>query len=278
MNELELIVFHVGFGLSVALIERPANYVTLIDLGRSSGFTPLKYLALKRRLRPDVLYITHPHSDHLADVATALDTHFSPDAICYQPYDWNDVAAREKPECRWMIGDFRQLIGAVPSREYAGQARLQYWRYRPAEARKQFGDARYVNASSLFLIYTWRDFKIAIAGDQETDVLEHFVGTADFARAAKSADLLIAPHHGHKNGFSSLWASVIGKPYLTLISVQDRDPHVDSRYSKPDFSRGMKFDGETRYALTTRNDGNIFTNMWYEGDQPKWRFHWESSL
>lgn len=33
MNQLELRVFNVGHGLSVALVERPENYVTLIDLG-----------------------------------------------------------------------------------------------------------------------------------------------------------------------------------------------------------------------------------------------------
>src|SRR5436853_3267105 len=114
MNMLELILFQVGHGLSLALIEHPNNYVTLVDLGADSGFTPLKYLALCRRLRPDVVYITHPHADHIADVGTAIKDHFRPDAIYYQDYDWNDVAAREKPECQWLVQKFQEMIATVP--------------------------------------------------------------------------------------------------------------------------------------------------------------------
>ena len=42
IHELELIVFNVSHGLSVALIERPENYVTLIDLGASDEVSPLE--------------------------------------------------------------------------------------------------------------------------------------------------------------------------------------------------------------------------------------------
>lgn len=76
MNQLELLVFNVGHGLSVALVEKPENYVTLIDLGAETGWTPLKFIALKLKLKPDVLYITHPHADHLDDVETALEDDF----------------------------------------------------------------------------------------------------------------------------------------------------------------------------------------------------------
>ncbi len=57
MNKLELILFNVGHGLSVALIEHPENYVTLIDLGSESSFSPLVYLGRERRLRPDILLL-----------------------------------------------------------------------------------------------------------------------------------------------------------------------------------------------------------------------------
>ena len=96
MERLELIVFHVGHGLSVALIEKPANYVTLVDLGASSGFTPLKELRLRFQVKPDLLYITHPHADHLDDVETALNRTFAPLAINFQDYDWDDVKKRER--------------------------------------------------------------------------------------------------------------------------------------------------------------------------------------
>lgn len=279
MNELELILFRVGHGLSVALIEKPSNYVVLIDLGADIGFTPLKFLSLKRRLRADVLYITHPHADHLVDVATALDSHFAPHAIHAQTdYDWNDVASREKPECRQIIRSYQRLLRELPRGNYSGHGSLTYWCYRPADARRIFGDQKYVNASSLFIIYKWKDFKIAVAGDHESDVMEHFVDTKEFAAAAAGADILIAPHHGHTNGFCGTWCAAVGQPYVTLISVQERDQHLDPRYSNGAFAKGVHVGEKLRQRLTTRLDGNIVVNMYYQEGKPTWSFSTQYSL
>lgn len=273
MDKLDLRVFNVGHGLSVALIERPANYVTLIDLGASSGFTPLKYLALTMKLKPDVLYITHPHADHLYDIETALDLNFRPLGLYYQDYEWDDVKKREKKELAYKVEKFRELTKVVPRKEYGGAASLTAWRYDPASARQQFGDATYINNSSLFIVYKWRDFKISITGDLESDGMEGTLSSKDFCASAKGTDILIPPHHGHTNGFPSEWVAKVGKPHFSVISVQERDQHVDGRYSTPEFARGIQFDGKTRYRLTTRSDGNIAVEMWYGSDGgAKWNF------
>ncbi len=273
MDKLELMVFNVGHGLSVALVERPSPYITLIDLGADTGFTPLKYLRLKLHLQPDVLYITHPHADHLDDVETALDQNFRPVALYYQDYDWADVKRRERPQLGYKIDDFRELIRILPKKSYAGSGSLREWRFTPENAKKAFGETSYVNNSSLFLIYSWRDFKISIAGDQESSAMEGLLQSAEFVKQAAKTDILIPSHHGHKNGFPTGWVGKIGKPHITIISVQERDPSVDSRYSKTEFARGVNIGGVARNMLTTRADGNILVTMWYGTDgSPKWSF------
>ncbi|MBZ5696770.1 MAG: hypothetical protein LAN36_15600 [Acidobacteriia bacterium] len=273
MNKLELVVFNVGHGLSVALIERPENYVTLVDLGAETGFTPLKYLSLNMKLRPDVLFITHPHADHLDDVETALDARFSPLGLHFQIYDWQDVKKREMKDLAYKVDDFLKLQKQVSFRNYGGSARLTAWRYTPEGARKSFGETSYVNNSSLFLVYVWRDFKITIAGDLESDGMAGMVGTKTVQEAALSTDILIPSHHGHKNGFPTEWIEKMGKPYVSIISVQERDKSVDSRYNSSEFARGIQFNGETRYSLTTRKDGNIMITMWYGSDGgARWSF------
>jgi beta-lactamase superfamily II metal-dependent hydrolase len=270
---LELRVFNVGHGLSVALIEKPENYVTLVDLGAETGWTPLKFMKLTLKVFPDLIYITHPHADHLDDVETALDQNFRPLGLFYQTYDWEDVKRREKKELAYKVDKFLELQKRVPSRSYAGSASLNSWRYTPEDAKKWFGDATYVNNSSLFLVYKWKDFKIAIAGDLESDGMTGMVGTQSVQDAAKATDILIPAHHGHKNGFPTEWVEKMGKPYVSIISVQERDKSVDSRYNSSDFARGISFNAETRYSLTTRTDGNILVTMWYGTDQrAKWRF------
>ncbi len=273
MNQLDLRVFNVGHGLSLALIEKPENYITMIDLGAETGWTPLKFMVLNLKLRPDVLYITHPHADHLEDVETALDANFRPLGLHYQVYDWADVKKREKRELAYKVDDFLKLQSRVPFSYYAGQASFQYWRYTPDDAKKLFGDATYVNNSSFFFVYKWKHFKIAFTGDLESDGMAGMIATKAVQEAANATDILIPSHHGHKNGFPTQWVEKIGKPYVSIISVQERDASVDSRYNSSNFAQGIPFGGKTRYSLTTRTDGNILVTMWYGADQkPTWRF------
>ncbi len=273
MERLELIVFNVGHGLSVALIERPENYLTLIDLGCSDDFSPFEYLLNTMKLYPDILYITHPHGDHLRDIGSVISSKQQPTYIDVQNYDWKDVEQREKKELKETLNSYISYINRAKRGSYSGSASLKYWRYPPADAKKTFGETTYINNSSLFLIYTWNSFKIAIPGDLHSDVVENFIEYEEFKNAALGTDLLIAPHHGHKEGFTSLWGEKIGKPYLTLVSVQENDQHIASGYSKPDFARGIYIDGKTRYILTTRQDGHIKVTMYYDQQKkPMWNF------
>jgi hypothetical protein len=220
-----------------------------------------------------VLYITHPHADHLDDVETALEEKFRPLGLYYQTYDWEDVKKREKKELAYKINDFLRLQGKVPLRTYAGSAELKSWAYTPQVAEKHFGDATYVNNSSLFFVYKWKDFKIAIAGDLESDGMAGMVGTKEVQVAARGTYILVPPHHGHKNGFPTEWVEKIGKPHVSIISVQERDKSVDSRYNSSDFANGVPFGGETRYSLTTRTDGNILVTMWFDANgKATWSF------
>lgn len=277
MNSLDLRVFNVGQGLSVALVEKPENYVTLVDLGSNTGFTPLKHMVLNLKLpKPNVLYVTHPHADHINDVETALDTKFQPSGINYQTYDWDDVKGREKPELRYKVDKFKELIGKVPFRYYGGSAKVEVFRYTPQDAKKNWGDASYVNNSSYFLVYTWRDFKISIAGDLESDGMKAMVASDNVQKEAKGTYILIPSHHGHTNGFPTEWVTKMGKPHVSIISVQSRDLSVDSRYSSPDFAQGVKWnsEGKISYTLTTRSKGHILVQMSYgQSGKSQWSFN-----
>lgn len=278
MDKLELILFNVGHGLSVALIEHPVNYVTVVDMGSEDNFSPLYFLLNERRLRADILYVTHPHGDHLSDIEIASDSACRPDFLHYQDYDWEDVAKREKPELRKNLTKYQHLIKTVPKGDYNGGGIMTPWRWSPEDAKTSFGEPTYINNSSLFLIYTWKDFKIAIAGDHMTVAMESLCAYDKFKESAKGTDILIAPHHGHSEGYTSMWPTEIGKPYITLISAQTRDSSVASGYSKESFARGCNVNGKIRYSLTTRDDGTIFVEMWYDNEKPTWSFKTETEM
>jgi len=266
MDRLELIMYNVGHGLAISLIEYPEKYVTQIDLG-SGDFSPLQYLSDTRRLRTDWLYITHPHADHLSDIQKAQ-IHY-PNNIQFIDYDWDDVERREKPEQRWILHEFYKLARLTSRGDYGGKADLKYYYWGPEKAKRMFGESNYINNSSLFIIYTWGEFKISICGDLETEALEQLISDLKVKNDAKNSDILVASHHGHLKGYTSKWPLILGKPYFTLISVQSRDSYVANGYSSPDFARGILVGGTRRYRFTTR-DGNIVVGMWYEDSKPRW--------
>jgi hypothetical protein len=182
------------------------------------------------------------------------------------------VKNREKRELAYKVDKFKELIAAIPNKNYGGSASLEAWRYTPQCAKKHFSATNYVNNSSLFIVYKWRGFKISVAGDLESDGMAAMVASEEFQASARGSYILIPSHHGHVNGFPAEWVSRMGKPYVSIISVQERDPCVDSRYFSPEFARGVSFGGKTRYALTTRADGGIEVEMWHDDDKAKWNF------
>ena len=273
MEKLELIMYNVGHGLAISLIEYPDKYVTQIDLGSDYNFSPLRYLSQSRQLRPDILYITHPHGDHLSDIENAFVPQFHTNYLHYQEYDWNDVESREKPERRHLIKLLRELTRSVPSGGYQGGGSVKVWRCTPENAASTFSQSSYINNSSLCIIYRWKAFKISIFGDLESTAMERLINYKDFQNDANNTYILIAPHHGHVQGYTSDWPVVLGKTYVNLISVQSRDSNIASGYSSNDFAKGITFAGKTRRRLTTRNDGTIVATMYYGSDsRPKWSF------
>jgi beta-lactamase superfamily II metal-dependent hydrolase len=268
MDKLELLLFDVGHGLSLALIERPENYVTVIDLGSNDNFSPLEYLSSTLKLRTDVLFITHPHGDHLSDIDNALKQQYKPNGVIFQTYDWNDVKNKEKKDRQKLIDSYVKLIENNGIKEYNGYAELRYWYYTPENSKNYFGETSYVNNSSLFIIYKWQNFKIAIPGDLETKAMDSFCEDKEFVEFAKNSDVLITPHHGHKQGYCNNWVEKIGKPYITLISIQTRDQNIATQYQSSNFAKGIRLKDGVAYSMTTRSHGNIKISM----DKDGWNF------
>ena len=78
----------------------------------------------------------------------------------------------------------------------------------------------------------------------------------------KGLSVLVAPHHGLESGYPKCLFELLGdnKPEIILISEKTQSENsgsVDKRYQDGTSSKGVLFDGKTRYSLTTRNDGHI---------------------
>ena len=274
MEKLQLKVFNVGHGLSIMFRELPEEYITLIDLGADNQTSPLEYLR-KRKLKADQIFITHPHGDHISEIEKLLIPCYRPNGFNIQEYDWDDVVNREQDYLKEKVRTIKKVKAVIPNKSYSGNASFDFWCYKPEVAKENFGESNYINNTSIGGIFTWKHFKIAILGDLETDALNAFCKFDKFVSLAKNTDIFIAPHHGHESGFPELWVEKIGKPYITIASIKESDPHICKKYNSSDFNKGLKINDEMRYCLTTRSDGTITVDMYYSNNEPKWKFSFE---
>jgi len=84
-------------------------------------------------------------------------------------------------------------------------------------------------------------------------------------------DILVAPHHGHPNGFCSEWFDNTGPTrYFNIVSErtarrgeQSGQTQVDSRYSQREFSLGQN--QHDRRMFSTRTDGSVLVWIGQDG-------------
>ncbi len=153
-------------------------------------------------------------------------------------------------------------------------------------------DQEYANSLSIVLYMSYCGLTILIPGDITPDAFELILkgkcekrftdynrkmteekrrlwaqGTSDQPNLGtllkkKGLTVLVAPHHGLESGYPKCLFDLLEdkKPEIILISEKPQSENsgsVDKRYQDGTCSKGVTFDGKTRYSLTTRNDGHI---------------------
>jgi beta-lactamase superfamily II metal-dependent hydrolase len=243
-----------------------------VDLGGDAAFSPLDYLQTRMSLSPDVLYITHPHGGHIHEVRRMVSRTRWPNCVCAQSYDWKNLLLKEKMEHRETLATYVAYLQKAKHGKYAGHGKMVCRSYDPIKAQSQFKEDQYLDNSSQFLIYSWRDFKISIAGDLYKNALESYIQYEPFQVEAQKTDILIAPHHGSEEGFTWLWPIKIGKPQMTIISNYGKEYKTAEGYFSSDYSTGVYMGGEFCHAVTTKDRGHIRVKMYYKGKDPAWNY------
>lgn len=286
MATLRLIVFKVSRGLCVFL-KTPNSYGVMIDCGRDYNFSPACWIA--NNLSTTLNYynerllswfvVTHPHDDHVADIANVRK--YLPPAILvrHKNYDWSQVlnppdgdpSLNAEKYHAWQQ-TYNQPVLVEPNLGCA----FQRFALSPREASQlNTGSQHILNNSSFVCVFTWPCssyglWKVVVCGDNEINGLRTLLKIGQFREAVRGAHFFITPHHGHNSGFCPELFEVMGKPLCNITSERAGDSSVAREYST--LARGVKFRGETRCHLTTRCDGHISVTM---GDDLDFRFNWE---
>lgn len=274
---LEMTLWDVDHG-SACYIKTPTGRHITIDLGvgdMSSGqsFSPLRHLRFtKGILDLDWLVITHPHRDHLDDIANLGLVNLKM-LLANRSISANYVTAGNKPQDAGIVDEYQALLsrftGTVGLVESTSNA--AYWGCTIEYFTPVYSGPN-LNNYSLVVIVSFAGTKIVIPGDNEAASWESLLANPMFVEAIKGTTIFVASHHGRESGY---YAPLFNHftPLLVLISDTNHgSTSVTGNYSQRatgwhvTSKRTGLVSAEPRKSLTTRNDGTIFLKCFVGAD------------
>lgn len=239
----------------------------LYDIGTKSDKSICKHLKnryLTSGGNLDYLVITHPHIDHIADLENLSTYGIEPKVLSRtkeafpllnMPTDGHSQISL-KNKANSMNSQYNCPIDyekhpVNPS--FNGGVTIKS--FYPSVMGDEIND---VNNFSIVTVLEYGGFKIVLTGDNPCNKLIEMLNQLDFKNAIKDATVLLAPHHGRDGEFCKEFVEAVN-PSLTVISDKpiQHETQECSAQKYYNATRGVNWNGQTRYVFTTRKDGTI---------------------
>lgn len=298
---VEFYLFDVGDGQSAALKLENDEWC-IFDVGSTAEFSPIEWIAHKyiHENKTSSMFniytpikfnfikatISHLHGDHLRDCISLFE---------YSPMYLRTVSSHDKSYLNDVVESNTEdsikhiSLFLKESQSYGPQyLQLEYGGVLVSElslpidmARALGGAANSrINNTSIVTRIDANGNSILLCGDLESHAWEYVLNRKDdygriWQSHVRNVNILIAPHHGHKSGYS-VELLKLAQPQVVLISAKSRDPHVDTRYSG-ELITGMNIEGKDVKYMTTRDKGHIKiaiqpNKILYDLGELKWTF------
>lgn len=274
----EFYLFDVDHGQSAAL-RLPNGRWCIFDLGCTASFSPVRWIAARNTLssplsqallcQPAFRFfkatVSHLHGDHLGDWPnlTIYGSDFIRTVQPDQAYisDCRGSNTSQSFPAVYRFSEYvSQNFSGVYTPNYGGVSIGEL--SLPVEVARGIGgdaNARVNNASIVTRIEA-NGITILLCGDMTKEAWEAIIADqGEYGLAwrpfLRNVDILVAPHHGHRSGYSTELLN-LARPSVVLVSVVSKDSNVDTRYSHTPV-RGIRI-GSTDYSyISTRQKGHI---------------------
>lgn len=254
MSNLKISVLDVGHG-DFIYAESPKGHTLVIDCGLDGGdVSPAKFLSRVSTI--DELQISHPHTDHLSEIA-AMRKKTINSFRCVDLARFKDESIGWRTKDAAAIKALREMQATIAKNDAAvatGDS-FEHNVFVPGGI-----DYTNPNTASLITVLRYGSFKMLFGGDLPSAGWESLLAKPDFVKAITGTDVLKVSHHGRKEGCCDALFEVI-TPSLCVISDKSIDESnkntvCTSYYSSK--SKGITFkDVGEKKALTTRTDGSV---------------------
>jgi hypothetical protein len=250
----------------------------VVDLGTGSfstrhEFSPLRHLTSHYGVNQlDYVVITHPHRDHIDDIFN-FDRMNPPTLHRPRHLTEQDIRRGNKPGDFDKVDKYLEIDGrynvnvvgtpgdvTVPANW--GGVNMSF--FAPSACSRSN-----LNNHSLVVVFEYLGVKVVIPGDNQDESWQELLRDANFRDASQNADVLLAPHHGRKAGFSSDLMNHIRPKIVVISDGPEGETSCTQDYAR--YTSGWRAnypDGtwETRYVVTTRCDGMIRVQV-YKGNE-----------
>lgn len=218
---------------------------------------PVKILLDQRVRRVDRFFATNYDEDHISDLPDLREElHIS--LLCRNESISADQLERLKLRSGPLTPAMKSMLDMIRKYNLSSTSSPEFPRVHYSTFRNSYGtDFRDTNNISLVTFLACGSLRFIIPGDLETEGWELLLRNKNFQEKLFGVDIFVASHHGRENGYC---ADVFKfcKPKVVVFSdssIQHATQEMASIYAR--HASGVKFKGETRYALSTRNDGSL---------------------
>lgn len=274
---LEILSWDVAHG-DAMYITTPNGMKIVRDLGIGSSDTsnatwsPLSHLKTNGVEKLDWVIVSHPHKDHIDDIMN-FDS-LSPRVFSRPKHLSNaEILKDVRQQDRYLFDKYFEIndrythpVIRPDPREPSDNGGVKILNFYPNP------DSSNINDHSIVTTISYANSKVLIAGDNESTSWKKLLANNSFVQAIKDTDVFMASHHGRDSGYCAELFEIF-EPKLTIVSDgRFGDTSATDRYSA--VSKGWLVhhqDGrssETRYCLTTRNDGFIQVALGRNNNNP----------
>lgn len=268
-NVLEILIFNVGQAQSIFFYPRSnPEYGMFIDCAESDDCKPIDFL-LKNG------FIYHNGQKHILSNLTITNydqDHFSGLPSIREKVHIDTVRLPKNISSQELKNIKEDVTNALEhvcylKDTYTGSAEhhkppYKMYSYHLEQHELESEDINTNHLSQLVFI-EYCGSKICICGDLEKPAWEKIIQKTDVQNHLKSTHVLVAPHHGHDNGYhdeifkhcTNLDCVIISDKEL-MYDTQDAMANTYAQHVR----NGVNFKGATptRKVLTTRNDGHLW--------------------
>ena len=273
-KKLTMIVWDVKRGNAISL-HLPNGRTVMVDCGASDDCSPVSELYSRYGVKTiHELIVTHPHADHMADLATIRNLKMGP-TVLYRPKGISEDAIKSGNTDTTVVDSYlamdrqynRKLDASEDIENPANTGGVRFKVFKPISCSEND-----LNNRSLVVIVSYGSEKILLPGDCTPAAMKELLKVQEFKDELAGTTIMVAPHHGHESCYcSELMEELETNSVLKICIISDGkdtdEVSASDKYGAKCKGLVFRYDSgtsELRRCLTTRKDGRIFVNVGLE--------------